>query len=99
MNTPPGNPSGPPEALALALNQLHGALKTAGPDRFEKLLQTNEGVAEFVWMLEKLCKCALDWQEYAERLRGNQPGTAGGNGGLSNESLREAEQRFEQILK
>jgi len=96
MNTPPEKVPRPPEALVLALAQMHAALESNGAEELKKVFAEKDGYAQLVWILEKLCKCALDWQEYCHPRAGTKSGQSAGDlAGLSNESLREAEERFE----
>ena len=61
MTTPP--PNSPPEALQLALAQIADALKTNGGKTLNELIADKDGYARIIWLLEKLAKASLDWQQ------------------------------------
>src|SRR5205809_7909699 len=51
--------------LDLALFQILTFIKDSGNAELEKLVEGNsESYAQLVWAMEKLSKCALEWQEY-----------------------------------
>jgi len=62
---------GGPQALDLALEQLHDVLKSRGTEQLNNLIEgESTGYAQMAIVLEKLSKCALDWQEYRDRRHG-----------------------------
>ena len=73
------------QVLELALGQINTFIKECGAHELGKVVEGKpDGYARLVWALEKLSKCALEWQEYraprtrakndAERLSTGAPG-------------------------
>ena len=60
MNTPE-NPA--PEALQLALAQIAAVLKTNGVQKLDDLIKEKDGYIQIIWLLEKLAKASLDWEQ------------------------------------
>src|SRR3954463_12436374 len=84
-----------PEPLALALEQMAAAFRASGSEAVQKLFNSPDAFPKIVVVLEKLSKCALEWQE----LRRTDPQfkrNSNTNGGISEQTLGQLSQTLEQ---
>ena len=80
-------PSPYPEALTIALDQLARGLRTSGDESVGKMFAPNDAYPKAMAILEKLCKCALEWQELSRAHAKTQK--TGGSAGISEETKRQ----------
>ena len=82
--------------LDLALFQILTFIKDSGTGELEKLVEgKSEGYAQLVWAMEKLSKCALEWQEYrAPKSKAKDETESTAVPGASSETV----QQFQQYL-
>jgi len=89
---PPG-PSPYPEALTIALDQFTTELQESGAASLKKMLAANDSYAKAIGVLEKLCKCALEWEELRQKETKQQK--TGGSAGISEETKRQFTTKLE----
>src|SRR5262245_57398961 len=82
-----------PEALNLALAQVTKALKASGKAEIAKLIERPQGAgySELIWVLERLSKAALEWQELEQR-----PASAQTQNGVSDATIEEFRAKMER---
>ena len=90
---PAPDPSPVPEALTIALDQVTTGLKESGAAALKNMLAANDSYAKAIGVLEKLCKCALEWQEF--RQKEAKQHKAGGSAGVSEETQRQFTTKLE----
>ena len=82
-----------PRALDLALSQISDALKASGKERLTALVDSKDGYAQMIWLLEKLSKCSLEWLEHDEGIAA--PQTARTAEGISAETEKQLRLKLE----
>ena len=93
LSPPAPEPSPFPEALTIALDQITTGLRESGAAALKNMLAANDSYAKAIGVLEKLCKCALEWQEFRQK-EAKQPKT-GGSAGVSEETQRQFTTKLE----
>ena len=83
-----------PDALTVALEQMAQALRSSGAQVLDELFQSADSYPKIVVALEKLCKCALEWEELR---RAAQPSKESSHlrRGLSDEAIGQLALRLE----
>jgi hypothetical protein len=90
---PAPGPSSFPEALTIALEQITTGLRESGAAALKNMLAANDSYAKAIGVLEKLCKCALEWEEFRQKEAKQQK--AGGGAGVSEETERQFTTKLE----
>lgn len=90
---PAPDPSPVPEALTIALDQVTTGLRESGAAALKNMLAANDSYAKAIGVLEKLCKCALEWQEFRQKEAKQQK--TGGSAGISEETQRQFTTKLE----
>jgi len=75
-----------PEALTVALEQMAEALRASGAETLKKLFDSTDPYPKVVLAIEKLCSCALEWQEL-RRAAEKSKAHSSSKGGMSDETL------------